>query len=60
VVLDGAGIIDAMRDDELRERLRDSNPWWRAAAGGDPSAWVTGDPTLSGRARFDLGYRPTS
>jgi predicted AAA+ superfamily ATPase len=47
-----------MRDDELRERLRDSNPWWRAAATGrDPSAWVTGDQTLSGRARFDLGYR---
>ena len=47
-----------MRDDELRERLRDSNPWWRAAAsGGDPLAWAEGDQTLSGRARFDLGYR---
>ena len=47
-----------MRDDELRERLRDSNPWWRAAAsGGDPLAWAEGDQTLSGRVRFDLGYR---
>lgn len=47
-----------MRDDELRERLLDRNPWWRAAAaGGDPTGWTGTDPTLLGRAPYDLGYR---
>jgi len=47
-----------MRDDELRERLRDRNPWWRAAAtGGDALAWVKSDQTLRARAAYDLGYR---
>jgi uncharacterized protein len=47
-----------MRDDELRERLRDCNPWWRAAAtGGDALAWVESDQTLRARAAYDLGYR---
>ena len=47
-----------MRDDELRERLLDRNPWWRAAAaGGDPTAWVAADQTLRLRAAFDLGHR---
>ena len=47
-----------MRDDDLRERLLDSNPWWRAAAtGGDRLAWRATDPVLAARAPFDLGYR---
>jgi predicted AAA+ superfamily ATPase len=47
-----------VRDDELRERLLDRNPWWRAAAaGGDPTAWVAADQTLRLRAAFDLGHR---
>ncbi len=47
-----------MRDDELRERLLDQNPWWRvAAAGSDPTAWTGSDQALLGRARYDLGYR---
>ncbi len=46
-----------MRDDEIRERLREQNPWWRAAAGADPLAWVQTDPTLRSRTTFDLGYR---
>lgn len=47
-----------MRDDELRERLRDRNPWWRAAATGDDVlAWVESDQMLRARATYDLGYR---
>ncbi|MGH9092432.1 MAG: ATP-binding protein, partial [Acidimicrobiales bacterium] len=47
-----------MRDDELRERLTECNPWWRSAAtGSDPDAWATSDPMLSARNRVDLGYR---
>lgn len=47
-----------MRDDELRERLLDQNPWWRAAAAGwDCSAWVETDQALRARAPYDLGYR---
>lgn len=48
-----------MRDDEIRSRLREQNPWWRAtAAGSDPLAWTQTDPTLRSRSAFDLGYRP--
>lgn len=47
-----------MRDDEIRERLRDRNPWWRAAAtGSDATAWVRSDQMLRARATYDLGYR---
>jgi predicted AAA+ superfamily ATPase len=47
-----------VRDDELRERLRDRNPWWRAAATGDnPLAWAASDQILRARAAYDLGYR---
>lgn len=47
-----------MRDDEIRARLREQNPWWRAAAsGGDPLAWMKSDPMLRSRSAFDLGYR---
>ncbi len=48
-----------MRDDEIRSRLREQNPWWRAAASGsEPLAWTQTDPTLRSRSAFDLGYRP--
>jgi predicted AAA+ superfamily ATPase len=47
-----------MRDDQLRERLRDRNPWWRAAAtGDDPLAWMETDQLLRARTAYDLGYR---
>lgn len=47
-----------MRDDEIQSRLREINPWWRAAAnGGDPRSWITHDRVLLDRARHDLGYR---
>ncbi len=48
-----------MRDDQLRERLVDENPWWRAAAAtGSALDWQAADPVLRARSRFDLGYRP--
>lgn len=47
-----------MRDDELRGRLREQNPWWRArAAGHATDAWTQDDPILRARARWDLGHR---
>ncbi|MGO9559400.1 MAG: AAA family ATPase [Acidimicrobiales bacterium] len=47
-----------MRDDEIRERLRDSNPWWRSvASGGNALNWIDADPTLRSRRNYDLGYR---
>jgi uncharacterized protein len=47
-----------VRDDLLRGFIRDSNPWWRAAAAGtDPLAWTVGDRSLRVRQAFDLGYR---
>lgn len=47
-----------MRDDTLREFIRDHNPWWRAAAAGaDPVAWTAADRTLRIRQSHDLGYR---
>ncbi|MHB8458308.1 MAG: AAA family ATPase, partial [Acidimicrobiales bacterium] len=42
----------------IRERLRDSNPWWRSAATGQDSlAWTETDQALRSRAAYDLGYR---
>jgi predicted AAA+ superfamily ATPase len=47
-----------MRDDEIQSRLRETNPWWRAAvAGGDRSSWALDDRVLRDRGRYDLGYR---
>jgi hypothetical protein len=47
-----------VRDDQIRERLADENPWWRAASGSAPVlAWRDADPVLRARATFDLGYR---
>ncbi|SDN21574.1 AAA family ATPase [Allokutzneria albata] len=46
-----------MRDDEIRARLREVNPWWRASSGGDPLGWVASDRVLRDRDRYDLGYR---
>lgn len=50
--------MEVVRDDALRALIRDSNPWWQAAvSGADRTAWATADPTLTKRARHDLGYR---
>ena len=47
-----------MRDDAIRQRLRDRNPWWRVAAGGDRLGWVAGDQSLREADRYEIGYRP--
>lgn len=48
-----------MRDDQRRQHLVDSNPWWQAASlDQDPTAWVARQRVLRGRAEYDLGYRP--
>ncbi|MGH7642401.1 MAG: ATP-binding protein [Candidatus Dormibacteria bacterium] len=47
-----------MRDDQIRERLVDENPWWRGVArDGEYQSWQESDPVLRARARLDLGYR---
>jgi predicted AAA+ superfamily ATPase len=47
-----------VRDDELRQLLTQSNPWWAAAAKGtDATAWVAESRTLRERTRYELGYR---
>lgn len=49
-----------MRDDELRSRLTQSNPWWRAAAGQtNPVAWVATDRLLKDKRQRDIGFRAT-
>lgn len=49
-----------MRDDELRQLLRERNPWWRLAAlGRDPLEWTSTDPTLAGAAAVGIDYEPT-
>jgi predicted AAA+ superfamily ATPase len=48
---------DRVRDDEIQARLREVNPWWRAAPASDPCSWVQHDRVLRDRARYDLGYR---
>jgi len=48
-----------MRDDIIRARLVDANPWWRTTATGrNPTAWARDDQVLRNRGPFDLGYRP--
>lgn len=47
-----------MRDDAIRQRLRDRNPWWRTVAGDDPVAWTAVDQTLRDAERYEIGYRP--
>ena len=47
-----------MRDDEIRNRLVESNPLWRATNKEQALHWVATDPVLRVRAPFDLGYRP--
>ncbi len=47
-----------MRDDQIRSRLVQSNPWWRTAVGGDRLTWAADDRALRSRVPFDLGYRP--
>jgi predicted AAA+ superfamily ATPase len=52
------GIVKVMRDDQIRQRLIEMNPWWRAAvARQDPTAWVATDQVLRSRLSYDLGYR---
>ena len=47
-----------MRDDEIRTRLRENNPWWQAVASErDPATWALADRSLLARKKFDLGYR---
>ena len=47
-----------MRDDIIRRRLSEANPWWNLALGsGDPAAWASHDALLQGRSRYDVGYR---
>ncbi|RSM52055.1 hypothetical protein DMB66_40555 [Actinoplanes sp. ATCC 53533] len=47
-----------MRDDEIRRILTDANPWWRAAAAGaDPTSWISDHRLLRDRATHDLGFR---
>lgn len=49
----------AVRDDELRQWLRERNPWWRAAVpGADPLGWVRADVTLRGADALGIDYRP--
>lgn len=46
-----------MRDDELRQLLRERNPWWRlAAVGRDPTGWTGTDPTLLGADAVGIDY----
>ncbi len=53
----GVPVAQVVRNGHLRERLRDSNPWWCAAAtGGDRLAWRAMDPVLAVRAPFDVGF----
>ena len=54
----GSGKHSSVRDDQIRSRLVQSNPWWRTAAGGDRLAWTADDRALRSRVAFDLGYRP--
>lgn len=47
-----------MRDDQIREILRNSNPWWRTAiTRRDPQAWVSSHRLMRDRTRYDLNYR---
>lgn len=49
-----------MRDDQIRARLVEVNPWWRAVTTrSDPQGWAAADRTLRGREEFDRGYRAT-
>lgn len=47
-----------VRDDELRQRLRERNPWWRVRAGGDRLAWTASDVTLTGLPSYNIDYDP--
>lgn len=47
-----------MQQGEIRSRLVEVNPWWKArAAGSDPLAWVDDDQVLRDRKRHDVGFR---
>ncbi|MCL2468487.1 MAG: AAA family ATPase [Micrococcales bacterium] len=47
-----------MRDDQIATILRETNPWWLAAATGrSATAWIGSHRQLRDRALYDLGYR---
>ena len=51
-------MVRAVRDDELRRTLFDSNPWWAAAAAERNAVEaVRSHRVMRDRARHDLGYR---
>jgi uncharacterized protein len=54
----GLHYCERMRDDSIRQRLRDRNPWWRAGTTGDRHAWAEVDETLREAERHEIGYRP--
>lgn len=48
-----------MRDDELRQLLRERNPWWKLiATGADPAGWASRDPVLVGADAVGINYDP--
>ena len=51
-----SAIVGGVRDDLIRRRLSESNPWWAATA-GNATAWTQHDSLLNGRDRFRIGYR---
>lgn len=46
-----------MRDDLIRRRLAEANPWWGSVLGGDPTLWADHDLLLLARSKFDIGFR---
>jgi uncharacterized protein len=55
----GCDTVTTVRDDELRNLIRERNPWWRGAASGDPTKWAERDPTLRSATASHLNYAPT-
>ena len=49
-----------MRDDQVRRRLSEANPWWSTAIGDNPAGWADHDLLLIARAKFDIGFRSTA
>jgi uncharacterized protein len=47
-----------VRDDVVRRRLSEANPWWNiATTTGSAPDWATHDGLLIDRRRWDVGYR---
>lgn len=48
-----------VRDDELRQLIRERNPWWRLAAlGQDPTSWTATDSLLAQTTAVGIEYEP--